>query len=45
MSVKRCKKCKKVLSDRGRPSKSGFCTSCSMTNLEKLKKQKELSNG
>jgi hypothetical protein len=26
---KRCLKCKEILSTRGRPSKSGYCSSCS----------------
>lgn len=26
--TKRCKRCKRVISDRGRPNTSGFCSNC-----------------
>lgn len=35
--AKRCKDCKRALSDRGRPSKSGLCSKCLMDKTKRRK--------
>ena len=37
--IRRCEGCNKVLSDRGRPSLSGLCTSCGLTKIEQYNKK------
>ena len=35
--AKKCKICKRALSDRGRPSKSGLCSKCLMDKTKRRK--------
>lgn len=40
-SPSRCKKCKRVLSDRGKPNKSGYCYNCFRQTPENKEKMVE----